>query len=303
MRPWYFSILLLAGMGLGALVAEGPAPTYLGAEGCAPCHREPYQDWQKSAHARAWASLEAEGKTGDPECVPCHITGPLAEGDAPVAERAVHRNVQCEACHGPGSFHARVNFILTRDGPRPTLSPPAGGYEQVCQRCHDPQHSLGFRFARAVKQVDHSPEPFEPHRWTEETAYVGSAACQPCHPAAYEHWAGTKHAAAFAALKTPQEQGNPRCLPCHTTAYDEPQGFVSAAETPHLAGVGCEVCHGPAGDHLTAPAEKKKDTIFGLGSRCPSCAIHKLCRRCHTPSHDPDFASRFTEALAQVKHR
>lgn len=296
--------ILLGGKGeIGGLESGGSLPTYVGVEGCAPCHREQYYDWQKSAHARAWASLEAEGKASDPECVSCHVTGPLAAGEAPAAERAVHRNVQCEACHGPGSFHAQVNFILTRDGPRPTLHLPEGGYEPICQRCHDPKHSLNFRFPRAVKRIDHSPEPFGADRWTPETPYVGSAACLPCHTAEYEQWAGTRHAVGFAALKTEEERRNPRCLPCHTTAYDEEQGFVSVEDTLALAGVGCEVCHGPGGDHLQAPPDKKKETIFGLGSRCPSCAIRKLCRRCHTPARDPDFASQFTAALARVKHR
>jgi hypothetical protein len=313
MKPWFWLILLLSGgllMGTAqrpfptVLVAgEAPSPTYVGAAACAPCHREQVADWEKSAHARAWASLEADGKTNDAECVSCHVTGPLAEGDAPAAERAVHKNVQCEVCHGPGSVHVRLNFILTRDGPRPTINLHEGRYEPICLRCHDKKHSLDFRFARDVKRVNHAPEPFEPNRWTEETTYVGSAACLPCHTAEYEQWAGTKHAAAFAALQPPAERRDPRCLPCHTTGYDQKQGFVSEADTPKLVGVGCETCHGPGGDHVDAPPEKKEETIYGLGSRCASCAIRKLCHRCHTPSRDPDFTAHFEEAMKRVKHR
>ena len=84
---------------LVALIAiVGPLPgsradraDFAGAKQCASCHQQAHAVWQKSAHARATATL---GKQTSRRCMACHSTG-----DAP-AGRAYFAGVQCEACHG-----------------------------------------------------------------------------------------------------------------------------------------------------------------------------------------------------------
>jgi len=95
--------------------------------------------------------------------------------------------------------------------------------------------------------------------------YVGSKKCKMCHLKEWKSWAETKMARSFEVLKAggraeaktragldPARDytADPACVPCHVTGHGKPGGFVDIASTPDLAGVGCEVCHGPGGTYL-----------------------------------------------------
>lgn len=99
---------------------------------------------------------------------------------------------------------------------------------------------------------------------TAERNYVGSRKCRVCHLQQYKSWEQTKMASAFTLLKAGERTEAKKkarldpnkdyttdktCLPCHTTGYGKPGGFKSIEETPELAGVGCEMCHGAGGDY------------------------------------------------------
>ncbi len=111
--------------------------------------------------------------------------------------------------------------------------------------------------------------------------YVGNRACQPCHQKQFDGWAKTAHASAINILIQRKKEHENACLPCHTTGMNQ-GGFISMAQTPHLAGVQCEACHGPGEKHLQNPKNKM------------SPAGEQVCRRCHNPARDPvfDFAYR-----------
>lgn len=84
--------------------------------------------------------------------------------------------------------------------------------------------------------------------------YVGSEACQECHPEEYQGFmAYAKKANSFSSIERLQrnlsEDEIKKCYACHTTGYGQPGGFVSLTLTPHLKNSGCEVCHGPGAEH------------------------------------------------------
>lgn len=98
----------------------------------------------------------------------------------------------------------------------------------------------------------------------DEYAYVGSNNCKKCHIKEWRSWSETKMAKTFEVLKpgeraeAKQKAGldpgkdytaDPACVKCHVTGYGEPGGFVDIDTTPDLAGVGCEMCHGPGGTY------------------------------------------------------
>jgi hypothetical protein len=69
------------------------------------------------------------------------------------------------------------------------------------------------------------------------------------------------------------------CYKCHTTGYGKPGGFQDAAKSPELKNAGCEVCHGPGGDHAEAQNGKKIRRRMDL----------KVCEECHTSQRIQSF--------------
>jgi hypothetical protein len=128
------------------------------------------------------------------------------------------------------------------------------------------------------------------HTWTEQDpAYEGGrAACRRCHLAEYRSWERTPHATAFETL--PEEsRGDANCVKCHTTGYGEATGFTSIADTPELAGVGCEACHGPGSLYKDREVMESREASVAAGLNIPDEAT---CTACHN-SESPTFPGSF----------
>lgn len=107
--------------------------------------------------------------------------------------------------------------------------------------------------------------------------WLGAASCIECHESFFESWAATRHAKAFESLEKAGKSKDPECIVCHTTGYGKEGGFKNKVATPALAGVQCEVCHGPGKDHargFSAPAGPGNETV---------------CLKCHTKENSPEF--------------
>jgi predicted CXXCH cytochrome family protein len=118
--------------------------------------------------------------------------------------------------------------------------------------------------------------------WTqseESGAYVGSKKCAPCHSSIDKTWQETRHAKAIESLKKSKQEHLPGCVKCHVTGYERDGGFIDNELTPEMAGVQCEVCHNPGGNHVKDPMGKKMIKESG----------EELCRQCHTKGQDPGF--------------
>lgn len=109
-------------------------------------------------------------------------------------------------------------------------------------------------------------------------AYAGSEACAPCHAAAAKVWRASLHARATKTLADAHEDADPECIVCHAVGADREGGFAGAGSTPHLAGVGCESCHGAGAAHVRDP--KRALGKVGL----------TVCRTCHVVQHSPRFS-------------
>jgi hypothetical protein len=120
--------------------------------------------------------------------------------------------------------------------------------------------------------------------------FIGPEACKTCHPAQYAAFTKMKHAHAYDALVPKKATRDPECLRCHTTGFGYQSGFHGAEETPHLAFVSCESCHGVGSNHAAAPQP-------GFGIVKDPAAI---CARCHDRENSPAFD--FKMYWEKIKH-
>ncbi len=115
-----------------------------------------------------------------------------------------------------------------------------------------------------------------PTQGTEQNKYVGVEACVECHEDIVKTFrANSEKAVSDKAILKMREKLTAaefqECYSCHTTGYGEPSGFVSFEQTPHLAHVGCESCHGMGYLHTqeqTAESLPQKPTL-------------EVCKKCH----------------------
>lgn len=129
-----------------------------------------------------------------------------------------------------------------------------------------------------------------------DTVYAGAQACQGCHPSAFATWQGSRHARALHGLEIVRKQFDPECLACHVVGLDR-TGFVSVEATPHLAGVQCENCHGPARAHVSNPG---KATPPAAWRKEGPAKAEATCRTCHHGSHSPKFD--FARYWPRIRH-
>ena len=122
---------------------------FIGSAACGGCHTEQYIQWQATAHASAWKTLEADGRTADLDCFSCHATG-ATQPDGPQHPAQVTAQlagVGCEDCHGPGRDHIKSPAVGQM------MADPA---EAVCESCHDGVQDEGrFDFSAYRPKIAH----------------------------------------------------------------------------------------------------------------------------------------------------
>jgi hypothetical protein len=118
---------------------------YAGVDACLDCHDDAQTYWDHDRHQKAWETLVKVGKTFDAECVSCHVTGYGKAGGSILGKTEGREDVQCEACHGPGSLHVDSDGDVA-----PLLAKPK---EDLCIGCHNKHHSPHFEFAKWRKKI------------------------------------------------------------------------------------------------------------------------------------------------------
>jgi 2',3'-cyclic-nucleotide 2'-phosphodiesterase (5'-nucleotidase family) len=117
--------------------------TFLGERSCMACHEDAWKAYVASPHRAAFATIRNKGQSNEPECLSCHTTGYMYKNG--YSEEAPYNrliNVQCEACHGYGTQHAR-------DGKW------AAQAKDSCVACHDAANSPNFDYATYWEQIKH----------------------------------------------------------------------------------------------------------------------------------------------------
>ena len=121
--------------------------------------------------------------------------------------------------------------------------------------------------------------------------YAGAQTCVACHQNIYNTQINTPHAQAFANLQRIHQDTNSSCQPCHTVGYDLPTGFTNYLQTPQLAGVQCENCHGPAANHAANPGDPTVVPRVELAAQvCGGCHSAQLAPTSVVTRHPMGFA-------------
>ncbi len=105
--------------------------------------------------------------------------------------------------------------------------------------------------------------------------------------------------------------GEPACLACHTTGYGKPGGFIDKEKTPEMAGVQCEMCHGPGSIYSKMMLKKRgtytrEDYIRKGGLTMPSPENNVCVEKCHndaSPFIRPNMKFDFENRKAMGTHR
>ncbi|MBN1435755.1 MAG: cytochrome c family protein [Sedimentisphaerales bacterium] len=121
--------------------------------------------------------------------------------------------------------------------------------------------------------------------------FVGSSTCgqSGCHQEIYETWQEFSHARAMPTLIDINRDMDPECVACHVVGMEYVTGYRSMESTPDLAGVGCEMCHGPGLNHV-------------LDVLAPYNKAFTSCEQCHTHETSPSFEPEREEYFEQINH-
>ena len=116
---------------------------FLGDRSCKSCHEAAWTVYSQSGHLQAYTTLRTKGQNFEPECLSCHTTGYQYKNgysEDPPNNRLI--NVQCEACHGYGTEHARDGKWVMQA-------------RESCVICHDRKNSPDFDYASYWQKIKH----------------------------------------------------------------------------------------------------------------------------------------------------
>lgn len=232
---------------------------------CGNCHVDHQGDWVQTAHADAWATLQANPGAAA-FCEGCHTVnqlGNVVEAEAgylTVAEARYH-DVQCESCHGPGLDHVEVP-----DAGTAPLAPILVGADLTlgCGECHSGGHHP------FVEEWELSP-----HAHVQQYA-AGNSSCVGCHTGegALARW-GVKSEYLEKEELAPltHEAAAPiTCAVCH-----DPHDPTNTAQLRHPIETDaievhlCAQCHNRRGNPSTSTAPGAQ--VHGLEPHAPEAAM------------------------------
>jgi len=168
---------------------------------------------------------------------------------------------------------AGANGFTARFIPLETTLPSDARVDAVVAKFDEEVSGLNLAWARAHGR-DCAPAS------KGEAAYLGNAACQACHPAAFGVYDGTGHARAYRELEHVHKQYRLECIGCHVVGIQQPGGVCRVDRVTGRDTVGCENCHGPGSQHAGHPATQP------IARPAPTQAV---CVGCHTPENSPQF--------------
>ncbi|MFH0777669.1 MAG: cytochrome c family protein [Candidatus Eisenbacteria bacterium] len=141
--PFVITILFCSSLGSGGkdsrddtkATPKAGGPTYIGAAKCKMCHMPYFKAWGETKHAKAFQALDvAKKEDKNSKCLKCHTTGFGKKAYEDGKTTPELKNVQCEACHGPGSDYVKTMKDLAKANAAGLVYPVP---DSVCTGCHN----------------------------------------------------------------------------------------------------------------------------------------------------------------------
>jgi len=246
-------------------------------------------------------------------CADCHSTN-LVKGYDPAADGYATRfdriDVDCEACHGPGSQHAEDPAVATpalgvterrwlfEAGRTIASRVPAGrpsAESEVCGQCHSSRSQLRDGHVAGQPLLDsYRPALLEPGLYHADGQIEGEVyelgsflqsrmaavgvTCSDCHE---------PHSAKLRA------EGNAVCAQCHLPSeYDRVEHHRHQAGT---AGAACVSCHMRAATYMVVDARRDHSFRVPRPDLSAVLATPNACNDCHTDQTSEWAAARVAE--------
>ena len=198
------------------------------------------------------------------------------------------------ACYGGEQGQYLGRTILTLDPARKAtggdnevflLGPEVGEKAEIAQivKAFEDGFNEKLRKAEREKQTEAAARDMERN----PDKYLGSEVCIRCHAEQAEQWKSTPHARAWQTLVDNHKDTANECVECHVLGFKKPGGFQTGTQTPSMANVQCESCHGMGTQHEAFAATPQKVT-------------EAVCTKCHNKDNDPNWD--FSSKLAKVAH-
>jgi Cytochrome c554 and c-prime len=197
--------------------------------------------------------------------------GQLAERKQLLTERLATL-VARRGALAPAPPLAGANAFTVRLLPLETTLPSDAKVDAVVAKFDEEVSALNLAYALAHGRDCPSPA-------AGEAAYVGNAACERCHPAAFGVYQKTGHARAYRELEHVHKQYRLECVACHVVGIQQPGGVCRVDHVKGREGVGCENCHGPGSLHVAVPSQPTPRPA----------PTRSVCAGCHTPENSPQF--------------
>ena len=191
---------------------------------------------------------------------------------------------------GSGGIASAKHKLLYLDRLYPEDPVVAAIYEEYSRKVKEAVLSFSREFESSAETMlaKRGLNLVEMRKRLRKSSLATADRCKTCHSSIHESWSKSRHAHAMATLEKTHQDFDPECVTCHATGVLVRNGFANKRDTPELANVQCEACHGPGLAHADSPSK-------GYGK-----VEEQTCRSCHTDERTPDF--EFEKAWEKIKH-
>ena len=225
---------------------------------CGNCHVTHQAQWEETAHADAFATLEASGAM-QTRCQGCHTVNQRGNASPDTTGGWIgtldprYHDVQCENCHGPGLTHVE-NPETTQ--PLATLS-VGSDLTLGCGECHTGAH---HPFVEEWEQSAHSGVIASP---------AGRAECQGCHT-------GQGAMRAWGVTSNYIEKNSATHLPIVCGVCHDPHSNRASRRLPPTQDVGTPIHTPESGAQLRFSVDVPNEE-------------ENLCMKCHHKRAQPEI--------------